>query len=151
MGARFLPDYDRFLERLVARLGVSGSVIFTGRVRLSELRACYEAADLFLCASRHEGFCVPLLEAMSFHLPILARAEAAVPETLGDAGVLFHELDYPTVAELMDVLIRDRVVRQRIVAGQDARLLHFAPANVEQRLREVLATVGVVVPSAAEG
>jgi len=88
---------------------------------------------------------------MSFDLPILARAEAAVPETLGDAGVLFHELDYPTVAEWMDVLMCDRVVRQRIVAGQNARLLHFAPANVEQRLREVLATVGVVVPSAAEG
>jgi L-malate glycosyltransferase len=151
VGARFLPDYDRFLERLVARLGVSGSVIFTGRVRLSELRACYEAADLFLCASRHEGFCVPLLEAMSFHLPILARAEAAVPETLGDAGVLFHELDCPTVAELMDALMRDRVLRQRIVAGQNARLLYFAPANVEQRLREILAMIGVAVPPAAEG
>ena len=149
VGARFLPRYDRFLDALAIRLGVSDAVVFTDRLRVRELRAVYEAADLFLCASRHEGFCVPLMEAMYFHVPILARAEAAVPETLGPAGVLFHELDYPSLAELMDILIRDQAVRQRIIRAQDARLADFAPARVEAQLRAVLGMIGVSAP--AEG
>jgi L-malate glycosyltransferase len=151
VGARFLPRYDRFLDELAARLGVSDAVIYTGRLRVRELRACYEAADLFLCASRHEGFCVPLMEAMYFHVPILARAEAAVPDTLGAGGMLFHALDYPALAELMDILIRDRAVRQQVILAQDVRLADFAPARVEAQLRAVLAMVGVAAPAAAEG
>jgi len=151
VGARFLPRYDRFLDELAVRLGVSDAVVFTDRLRVRELRAVYEAADLFLCASRHEGFCVPLMEAMYFHVPILARAETAVPETLGAAGVLFHELDYPSLAELMDLLIRDRAVRQRVVLAQDARLADFAPARVEAQLRAVLEMVGVTAPADTEG
>ena len=151
VGARFLPRYDRFLDELAARLGVSDAVVFTDRLRVRELRAVYEAADLFLCASRHEGFCVPLMEAMYFHVPILARAETAVPETLGTAGVLFHELDYPSLAELMDLLIRDRAVRQRVIRAQDARLADYAPARVDAQLRAVLEMVSVTAPADTEG
>ena len=151
VGARFLPRYDRFLDDLAVRLGVSDAVVFTDRLRVRELRAIYEAADLFLCASRHEGFCVPLMEAMYFHVPILARAEAAVPETLGAAGVLFHALDYPSLAELMDILIRERAVRQRIILAQDARLAEFAPARVEAQLRAVLGMIGVAAPADTGG
>jgi glycosyltransferase involved in cell wall biosynthesis len=150
-GARFLPGYDRLLNALAVRLGVSDAVVFTDRLRLRELRACYEAADLFLCASRHEGFCAPLLEAMYFRVPILARAEAAVPETLGAAGVLFHCLDYPTLAELMETLTHDRDVRERIILAQEARLADFAPARVAAQLHAVLETVGVTAPADAKG
>ena len=59
---------------------------FTDRISLRQLKTYYLAADLFLCASRHEGFCVPLLEAMYFGIPILARAAAGVPYTLGRGG-----------------------------------------------------------------
>ena len=150
VGARFLPRYDRFLNELAARLGVSDAVVYTGRLRLPELRACYEAADLFLCASRHEGCCVPLLEAMYFHVPILARAETAVPDTLGAGGVLFHALDYPTLAEVMDILSRDKTLRQQVILAQDARLADYAPARVEAKLRAVLEMVGVTLPAAVE-
>jgi glycosyltransferase involved in cell wall biosynthesis len=150
VGARFLPRYDRYLDALAQQLEVSEAVVYTDRLRLPELRACYEAADLFLCASRHEGCCVPLLEAMYFRVPILARAETAVPETLGGGGVLFNELDYPALAEIMDIMVRDRTLRQRIIHTQDARLADYAPARVEAQLRAILARVGVSAPANTE-
>ena len=63
------------------------------RCRTEELVAFYEIADLFLCASEHEGFCVPLVEAFYKQVPVLAYAAAAVPATMDGAGVLYHEKD----------------------------------------------------------
>jgi glycosyltransferase involved in cell wall biosynthesis len=146
VGARFLPRYDQVLDELVARLDLADAVVFTSRVPLRDLKAYYEAADLFLCASRHEGFCVPLLEAMYFDLPILARAETGVPYTLGQASVQFHELDYALLAEVIHLLVEDGALRRQVVANQRQRLDDFAPARVESRLREALQSVGVPVP-----
>jgi glycosyltransferase involved in cell wall biosynthesis len=146
VGARFLPRYDRALDELVAHLDLTDAVVFTNRVPFCDLKTYYAAADLFLCASRHEGFCAPLLEAMYFDLPILARAETGVPYTLGQAGVQFHALDYALVAEMMDLLTQDEALRRQVIATQRRRLDHFAPARVESRLREVLQSVGVSVP-----
>lgn len=66
-------------------------VTFTGGVNVEELVEHYKNADLFLCMSDHEGFCVPLVEAMSFGLPVIAHADSAVPETLGDGGILINK------------------------------------------------------------
>lgn len=144
-GARFLPRYDQMLERLAGRLGVAGSVLWTNRVSLREVKTYYQAADLFLCASKHEGFCVPLLEAMHFDLPILARAAAAVPATLGQAGVQFHQLDHAVLAEVMDLLIADQALRTKVIAGQRQRLRELAPGRVEITLAEILSSLGVVL------
>lgn len=146
VGARFLPRYDGWLDALVKRLGLTEAVVFTDRVPLRELRTHYEAADLFLCASRHEGFCVPLLESMYFGVPILARAETGVPYTLGQAGVSFHHLDYAVLAEMMQVLIEDLNLRQKVIATQNRRLDAFAAAKVEGQLRSVLLSLGLSVP-----
>jgi glycosyltransferase involved in cell wall biosynthesis len=143
-GPRFLPLYDAALDRLVARLGLGDAVLFTGRIPLAQLVACYQAADLFLCASRHEGFCAPLAEAMHFGLPILARAEAAVPETLGGSGVTFDRLAYPAIAELVDLLICDERLRTQIVEGQRGRLAGLAPNHAASLLRTALERLGVL-------
>jgi glycosyltransferase involved in cell wall biosynthesis len=100
VGSRYLPAYDAALEALVADMGLRDAVVFTGRVSDAELKTYYEAADLYLSASHHEGFCVPLLESMYFGVPILARKAGATPETLGDTGVLFSRLGYEEVAEM---------------------------------------------------
>lgn len=146
VGARFLRPYDRQLERLVDHLGLADSVVFTDRIALSDLKTYYEAADLFLCTSRHEGFCIPLLEAMYFQLPILARAKSAVPHTLGQAGVRFHHLEYSVLAETMQLLMMDRSLRDQIISTEQQRLVDFAPAQVEVKLREHLKAVGLAVP-----
>jgi glycosyltransferase involved in cell wall biosynthesis len=145
VGARFVPRYDRVVDRLVARLGLKDAVIFTDRVRLAELKTYYQAADLFLCASRHEGFCAPLLEAMYFDAPILAREMTAIPTTLGRAGVRFRELDYPRLAEMMQILVEDSALRRQVIATQRARLADFAPERVEACLQDALCRVGVTV------
>ena len=142
-GPRFLPRYNEFLDRLIIKLNLQRSALFTDRISLAELKACYEAADVFMCASRHEGFCVPLLEAMSFGLPILARAETAIPDTLGSAGVLFHDLDQPILAETLQVMVEDADLRRRLIDAQRRRLADFAPEHITRQLRDMLISVGV--------
>ncbi len=113
-------------------------VIFTGGVTQAELNACYRAATVFLCMSEHEGFCAPLLEAMHHDVPVLAIADAAVPETLGGAGVLFHERNYPLIAETIGRIARDPALREAIVAGQRKRLAAYRARDFEAELRTAL-------------
>jgi len=109
--------YTAALHALVAKLGVS-NVHFTGHVSDEELVAFYEIADLFLCASEHEGFCVPIVEAFYKEVPVLAYAATAVPSTMDGAGVLFEDRDPEHVATLMDALVSDAALRDAIVDGQ---------------------------------
>ena len=149
-GACFLPRYDRVLRELVTRLALTYAVTFTNRIPLHQLKTYYLGADLFLCASRHEGFCAPLLEAMYFGIPILANAAAAVPYTLGSAGVQFRTLKYDALAELIGLLMENQTVRERVIAHQKERLNEFAPPHVEEQLRAVLHVVGADVPASAQ-
>ena len=87
VGAPQFAAYQSMLDRLVEDLGLV-DVSFLGRVRAAELAALYRRADVLLCLSRHEGFCAPLLEAMTFSLPVVAVNGTAIGETLGGAGLL---------------------------------------------------------------
>jgi glycosyltransferase involved in cell wall biosynthesis len=88
--------------------------------------------------SEHEGFCVPLIEAMAADVPVLAYAAGAVPETLGGAGMLFSPKDLEYAAELLGMLVYDRPVRQAVIDGQRRRLRDFAPDRIADKLGEVL-------------
>jgi L-malate glycosyltransferase len=109
--------YLAALHQLVARLGAS-HVNFIGHVSDEELVAFYEIADLFLCASEHEGFCVPIVEAFYKQIPVLAYAATAVPSTMDGAGVLFDDRDPIHVATLMDEIVSNAALQDRIVDGQ---------------------------------
>ena len=116
--------FDRYLAMLHQFIADTGAddVHFLGHVSDEELRAYYELADVFLCASEHEGFCVPIVEAFHMGVPVLAYAAAAVPATMDGAGVLFSDKDPVHVASLVDAVVRDRDLQSRIVVGQDAAL-----------------------------
>jgi L-malate glycosyltransferase len=116
---------------------------FTGATPDEDLAAFYRWADVYVSLSEHEGFCVPLVEAMAADVPVLAYAAGAVPETLGGAGVLFAPKDLEVAAELLGSLVYDRPVRNRVLEGQRRRLRDFAPEATGARLRECLALVGV--------
>jgi glycosyltransferase involved in cell wall biosynthesis len=133
-----LDRYAAYLHGLVRELDVR-DVLFTRHVRQAELNACYRAAAVFLCLSEHEGFCIPLVEAMHFGVPIVAYAQEAVRETLGGAGVLVHEKEFEQIAELMMLVTEDAALRRRIVASQRQRLQAFQRPVIEQRLRTLLA------------
>ena len=127
---RGLEGYGGALAELHADLGLDDRVRFVGRVSLAEMIAHYRAAAVYVCTSVHEGFCVPLLEAMYFDTPILARAAAAVPETLGGAGVTYTIPDPASTAEMLHVLATDRDLRDRLIAAGRDRLAAFAPSAV---------------------
>lgn len=109
--------YLASLHQLVGTLGAS-HVHFVGHVSDEELVAFYDVADLFLCASEHEGFCVPIVEAFYTQVPVLAYAATAVPSTMDGAGVLFVDRDPIHVAALMDAIVSNADLQDRIVAGQ---------------------------------
>lgn len=111
--------YLASLNELVAELDLS-DVHFTGHVSDEELVAFYEVADLFLCTSEHEGFCVPLVEAFYKQVPVVAYAATAVPSTMDGGGVLFDTKDPRYVAALMDAVLSDTALQEAIVEGQDA-------------------------------
>jgi glycosyltransferase involved in cell wall biosynthesis len=110
-------------------------VYLAGRLEHDELLACYASADLFVSMSEHEGFGVPLVEAMLMDVPVLARRATAVGFTLGEAGVTFEGNDLAEIAELGRALTQDEALRARVLAGQRRRLETFAPAAVEAELR----------------
>jgi L-malate glycosyltransferase len=110
-------------------------VIFTGHVDHAELLACYAEADVFVSASAHEGFGVPLVEAMLMDVPVLAYHAGAVPDTLGDAGVQYSDARVDEVAEMAHRLVADGALRQAVLAGQRERLQAFAPETVEAALK----------------
>ena len=109
--------YFAALTHLVNELGLQ-HVHFAGHVSDAELIAYYEVADLFLCASEHEGFCVPLIEAFYKEVPVLAYAATAVPATMDGGGVLFDTKDPSQVAILMDGVLSDPDLQERIVDAQ---------------------------------
>jgi L-malate glycosyltransferase len=131
--------YSRLLE-LAAKLKLR-DVVFTGRAEEPELHAYYAAADAFLCLSEHEGFCVPLLEAMLFDKPVVAFATGAVAETMDGAGVLLHERSPDVVAEVLGRLLQDAAVRASVLKGQERRIARLRALDFGGLLRERLAPV----------
>jgi L-malate glycosyltransferase len=112
--------------------------IFTGPVPDAELAAYYRASSVYISLSEHEGFCVPLVEAMAMDVPVLAYSAAAVPDTLGGAGVQFSPKDLEYAAELLGMLAFDESPREEVLAGQRRRLQDFAEPVIQQRLASVL-------------
>ena len=114
---------------------------FTGPVPDRELAAYYRNAHAYVSLSEHEGFCVPLVEAMTMDVPVLAYGAAAVPETLGGAGVCFNPKDLEYAAELLGGLVYDEPFRSDIIAGQRRRREDFGIDRVADALADILADV----------
>ena len=121
--------YKILLLGQVASLGLE-RVMFTEFLSDAELNACYASADAFVCLSDHEGFCAPLLEAMIWEIPIFAKAAAAVPETLGGAGVMFDGDSLAVMAETMGRVLNDPGLSAAVIARQRERLSQFSQRDV---------------------
>jgi L-malate glycosyltransferase len=131
-----IPRYYDMIRALVAEFQMpSDRFIFTGPVTDNDLATYYRTARVYLSLSEHEGFCVPLLEAMSADVPVLAYASTAIPDTLGGAGVQFAPKDLEFAAELLGALTYDEALRARVIDGQRRRVRDFG----EDRLRGALA------------
>jgi L-malate glycosyltransferase len=142
--------YVAALHQLVATLGTR-DVHFAGHVSDEELVAFYEVADLFLCASEHEGFCVPIVEAFYKQVPVLAYAATAVPDTMDGAGVLFDDKDPVRVATLMQAVLDDPDLQDRIIAAQNQAVRRLRARDFAGTLLcfvdEILSTPRAAPPS----
>nr|WP_122013298.1 glycosyltransferase family 4 protein [Maliibacterium massiliense] len=127
-----MERYKARLERYVDALGVE-DVYFTGHIPFSQILAYYRIADCFVSMSEHEGFCVPLVEAMCFDVPIVAYDAAAVGETLGGSGLLTQDKSPAVVAALMHRAVHDEALRAQLIAGERERLADFAHDKIEAK------------------
>jgi glycosyltransferase involved in cell wall biosynthesis len=133
--------YAAALRAFVRKLDLSGSVSLTGPVSPGVLAAHYRAADVYVCLSEHEGFCVPLLESMHFRVPIVALGVTAVPETLADAGVCLPDKSPALVAEAVGRVLTDDGLRAQLVDAGTRRLRDFALERSRARFLEAIAPV----------
>ena len=121
VGGRSAPQYFSALTRLSRRLGVESAVTFADSVSHAALVAYYRSADVFVSLSEHEGFNVPVVEAMHVGVPVVAYACTALPETVGAGGVLLDDKDPLVVAATVDTVLRDPTARAALVAAGRAR------------------------------
>jgi glycosyltransferase involved in cell wall biosynthesis len=137
-----VPRYYETVRALIAEYQMpSDRFIFTGPVPGEDLATYYRTAHVYLSLSEHEGFCVPLVEAMAADVPVLAYACAAVPDTLGGAGVQFAPKDLEFAAELLGELAYNDVLRARVLDGQRQRLQDFTALRLRQDLDRLLSMV----------
>ena len=115
--------------------------LFTGAVTEADLATYYRAARVYISLSEHEGFCVPLLEAMANDVPVLAYASTAVPDTLDGAGIQFSPKDFEFAAELLGELAYNDALRARVIVGQRQRLQAFDDTRLRHDLSRVLSMV----------
>jgi glycosyltransferase involved in cell wall biosynthesis len=114
---------------------------FTGAVPEEDLATYYRHATAYVSLSEHEGFCVPLVEAMAADVPVLAYGSTAVPDTLGGAGVCFTPKDLEYAAELLGELAYNDGFRAQVIAGQRRRLQDFGEARLTRDITSLLSTV----------
>jgi glycosyltransferase involved in cell wall biosynthesis len=136
------PRYYAMLRMLATQLNLS-HVCFEGFVTDAQLAAYYELADTFVTASYHEGYCLPLLEALYRDIPVLARATGGMPEALDGAGALFDGATPAQLAELMRCVVHDAAIREEIVTSQQRRRQTLDTWDMQASFLELLAQSGI--------
>lgn len=132
-----LEKYNEKLRDYASALGLDEEeILFTGQISFRAIVDCYKAADCFVSMSEHEGFCVPLVEAMYFDLPLLAYDSSAVGETAGDAGILLSEKDPAVAAAYVHEILNNNRLRETMIKEQRERLKYFEYENVSRIFME---------------
>jgi glycosyltransferase involved in cell wall biosynthesis len=132
-----MEAYQARLIQLCRALNLS-NVHFTGKVRFRELLSYYRIADVYLCMSEHEGFCVPLLECMYLGVPIIANLCTGIGETMGDAGILVRQKRFDEIAEMAHLLISDKDLRARVIQKQKERTRFYSEEHLVRQLNAIL-------------
>jgi len=130
--------YRAELEQLRLSLASWDNIHFTGKVSEAGKYAYYRAADIFLSASEHEGFGMPLIEAMVFDIPVIAYAATVVPETMGNAGMLIHTWDVSHLAELVQEITHNHTLKEQLLVGQRMNLKRFTSDEAKTRLKAIV-------------
>jgi glycosyltransferase involved in cell wall biosynthesis len=131
----------------VAELGLAGAVQFAGHASDATVASAYAGADVLVVTSEHEGFCVPVVEAMAAGVPVVAFDQGAVPEVLGGAGVLVADKDPYALAAAITAVLRDTPRREDRVAAGRQRMVALHLDTAAERFVDLLAPLAT--PAAA--
>lgn len=127
--------YSFSLKRMVHEFNLTGYVEFCGGRSDDELRSLYEGCDVYLCMSEHEGFCMPVIEAMNFGLPVISYNAGALPDTVGNGGILINDKDPLRIACLIDSIIQSAEIKKDLIAAGKTHVEKFSFSNFEERVR----------------
>jgi glycosyltransferase involved in cell wall biosynthesis len=145
------PAFERYVAGLRARVwrvGLSGRVEFLGKISDAQLKACYQRAQILATTSLHEGFCVPVVEAMAIGVPVIAYAAGAVAETVGDAGLVWETPDPELLGVSMRRVLHDAQLRTALVARGEARFLScYTVEVITDKFLGALQSAGIGVSS----
>lgn len=133
-------SYQRYLEYRMSLMkqDIVDRIVFLPGLAKQELKAIYQQASCFITMSGHEGFGVPMLEAMLFGLPVIARHCTAIPEVLQGAGKLFRHFDPDVIAQEVQRLHKDRAYREKVIARQHVSVARFTDEGVALALMEAI-------------
>ena len=141
VGRPVVPAYSRALERFVDELGIRDAVTFRGGISDADLVATMAESDVMIMASRHEGFGVPVIEAMSMALPVVANREGALPEIIGDAGVLVDATDPYALAEAAAHVASDGEIRRSLAEAGTKRVKELDLQTAGDRTIDLVAAL----------
>ncbi|MEP6922139.1 MAG: glycosyltransferase family 4 protein [bacterium] len=134
-----LEAYSKLLRDTVVRFGLEDAVVFAGEVTDTALKSYFLVATVFLLTSEHEGFCVPLVEAMALKLPVVTYGGSAISETVGDAGLVWQERDPYLLAESIDVVVKDEQIGASLgLAGAQRYRQFFDNKKIEAQFLNAL-------------
>lgn len=134
------PTYYERLKKHIEDIDVK-DVVFPGHITFEQILALYEASDLFLCQSEHEGFCVPLIEAMLFKLPIVAYDAGAISDTLGGGGIVLNNKNHLETAGVMNYVLTHPEIRHEILKEQKKVLEELAPKKIGEDFINIIEEV----------
>ena len=135
---RSAPRYFTLLRMLAGDLDLP-NVCFEGFASPAGLEAYYQVADLYVSASEHEGYCLPLVEAMGHDIPVIARAVGGTPEAMDGAGILYEGLKAEDLGVLMHRVLTDSALRNETLRSQRERIRKLRERPVESELKVLLA------------
>ena len=131
-------EYLKEVEAAIKENDLSENVILTGKVNESDLKTYYANASAFICMSEHEGFGVPLLEAMKMKVPLVAYDSSAILETMGGAGIGFSKKNYTTIAALLYEIVTNKDLRDKIIDNQLERIKKLENTDTEKLVLEAI-------------
>lgn len=146
VGGSSSDAYEARLRNDITTMGLHGYVHLMGKVDEATLYGLYRAADVFVCLSEHEGFGMPLIEAMLFDTPVIAADFGSVADTMGCGGLVMREKCPQALAAIIACLARDPDLRDAMLAGQRERLRRFERWRLKQDLADCLAELGLACP-----
>ncbi|MDD5399885.1 MAG: glycosyltransferase [Sulfurimonas sp.] len=146
VGSTSEQAYFDYLKKLVVSLKLEDSVLFAGKVSQEDLAAYYSAADIYLSLSDHEGFSIPIIEALSYDTLTIAYSTCALPDTLGEQGTIdFKSPDL--VAKYIYDIINDPSLRANILKRQKRHFLKFHQDNLKKNFADFLTAVDIDIPN----